>query len=101
VNNWRRAASMVAFGRNVVRALLFRPLGQQAVIIGSSPHLFAALGAWFVAAVRRLPFVFEVRDLWPESFIEVSGRSRGPDIVAMRWIADFLYRRSAAVIVLA
>lgn len=71
------------------------------VFIGSSPHLFAALGAWLAAAIRRVPFVLEVRDLWPESYTEVSGKERGPEIVVMRRIADFLYRRARRIVVLA
>jgi len=35
------------------------------LIWGTSPPLFQGLSAWFVARMRRLPFLFEVRDLWP------------------------------------
>lgn len=100
-NDWRRAASMVIFGVSVFGYLLFRRLRRTDVIIGSSPHLFAALGAWAAATMRRVPFVFEVRDLWPESFTAVSGKQTGPQITLMRWIADLLYRRSDAIVVLA
>ncbi|MCB0978599.1 MAG: glycosyltransferase family 4 protein [Acidimicrobiales bacterium] len=100
-NNWRRVASMVVFGLATTRHLLRVEKDARTVFIGSSPHLFAALGAWLAAKLRRVPFVFEVRDLWPESYSEVSGRETGPEVTLLRLIADLLYRRSDAIIVLA
>ena len=37
------------------------------VIIASSPQLLVGLSGWWLAFSRQIPFVFEVRDLWPES----------------------------------
>src|SRR5437868_7371956 len=37
------------------------------IVVATSPQFFCAVGAWSLAAVRRLPFVFELRDLWPAS----------------------------------
>lgn len=100
-NNWRRVASMVVFGLVTTRHLLRVEKDARTVFIGSSPHLFAALGAWVASKVRKVPFVFEVRDLWPESYSEVSGRDTGPEVTMLRKIADLLYKRSDAIIVLA
>ena len=49
------------------------------VVIGSSPHLFAALAAERLAARWGVPFVFEVRDLWPESLLAAGGRRSRTD----------------------
>lgn len=100
-NNWRRVASWIVFGLAVFHHLVRVPRGRTTVFIGSSPHLFAALGTWAAAKVRRVPFVFEVRDLWPESYAEVAGKTKGPEITLMRWVADLLYRQAAVIIVLA
>lgn len=100
-NDWRRVASMVVFGVAVFHHLVRVERDRSTAFIGSSPHLFAALGTWMAAKVRRVPFIFEVRDLWPESYTEVSGKDTGPEVSVMRFIADLLYKRSAAVIVLA
>lgn len=100
-NDWRRVASMLVFSLLVFTHLLRVPRGRRTVVIGSSPHLFAALAAWMVARFRRLSFVLEVRDLWPESYIEMTGRTSGVQVALMRVIADLLYRRSDAVVVLA
>lgn len=101
-NDWRRVVSMLVFGLAVFGHLVRVPRrGHSTVFIGSSPQLFAALGTWAAARIRRVPFVFEVRDLWPESYTEVSGKERGPEITVMRWVADLLYRQARAIIVLA
>lgn len=70
------------------------------VVVGSSPHLFAALAAWVVAVRHRVPFVLEVRDLWPES-LAVAGRRPGPGYAAFWVLARFLYRVADRIIVLA
>ena len=41
------------------------------VIIGTSPTLFAATSASSVAFLKRVPFIMEVRDLWPAIFVEL------------------------------
>lgn len=100
-NNWQRVASMVVFGLATFHHLVRVDRDRSTVFIGSSPHLFAALGTWAAARCRRVPFVFEVRDLWPESYSEVSGKDNGPEVSLMRLIADLLYKQAEAIIVLA
>jgi glycosyltransferase involved in cell wall biosynthesis len=101
-NDWRRLLSMSLFGASVAGLLTFRRLRRRTVFIGSSPHLFAAFGTWLASVVRRRFFVFEVRDLWPESYAEVSGGDEESiPYRVMRWMADVMYRRADAVIVLA
>jgi len=56
----------------VARALT---LGSFDVIIGTSPQFFCAVATWMAASLKRTPWVFELRDLWPES-IEAVGAGR-------------------------
>jgi glycosyltransferase involved in cell wall biosynthesis len=68
------------------------------VIIGTSPTLFAAEAAERTAARTRVPFVMEVRDLWPAIFVELGVlRNRRLISVLERWEMS-LYRRAAAVV---
>jgi colanic acid biosynthesis glycosyl transferase WcaI len=70
------------------------------VIVATSPQFFAAVGGWMLASLRRLPFVMEVRDLWPDSIVAVGAMKRN---IALKWIEKLellLYRKAAAVIVL-
>jgi glycosyltransferase involved in cell wall biosynthesis len=101
-NNWQRWLSMSLFGSSVSAVLVCRRLRRRTILIGSSPHLLAAFGTWLASAIRGQLFVLEVRDLWPEAYLEVSaGRRSSVAYRAMRWMADLLYRRADAVIVLA
>ena len=100
-NDWRRLASMVLFGAGAFVYLGWQRRRAGSVVIGSSPHLFGALGAWGAARVRRIPFILEVRDLWPESYTALTGRTSGGLLWLMRWIADLLYARACAIVVLA
>src|SRR5580704_10849228 len=46
-------------------------VSRPAVVIASSPQLLVALAGCRLARCKRVPFVFEVRDLWPESLAAV------------------------------
>jgi colanic acid biosynthesis glycosyl transferase WcaI len=70
------------------------------VIIATSPQLLCALAGWWLAWCKRVPFVFEVRDLWPESLAAVGAGSAGSLLHrALGAIAGFLYRRATLIVV--
>jgi len=70
------------------------------VVIGSSPQLLVALAGWWLAWTKGVPFVFEVRDLWPESLAAVGAGGEGSALhLTLRLIAGFLYRRSTRIAV--
>jgi glycosyltransferase involved in cell wall biosynthesis len=71
------------------------------VIIGSSVHPLAAVAARLVAPLRRAPFVFEVRDLWPQTLVDLGALSeRSLAVRLLRWTERWLYRSAHAVITL-
>lgn len=47
------------------------------LVYGSSPHLLAPLAGLAAARLRRVPFVLEVRDLWPESIVAAGKMTPG------------------------
>jgi colanic acid biosynthesis glycosyl transferase WcaI len=70
------------------------------VLIATSPQLLVALSGWWLAFVKRVPFVFEVRDLWPESLAAVGlGKGNSLMIRVLGRIAGFLYGRATCVVV--
>jgi glycosyltransferase involved in cell wall biosynthesis len=72
------------------------------VIIATSPQLLCALSGWWLAWWKRVPFVFEVRDLWPESLAAVGAGSEGSLLHrTLGAIAGFLYRRADRIVVVA
>ena len=70
------------------------------LVIGTSPHLFTACAAYAVSRIKRVPFVFELRDLWPESIKVVGAISSGIVLRVLERIELFLYRRAAYIVAL-
>jgi colanic acid biosynthesis glycosyl transferase WcaI len=75
-------------------------LSRPDVVIASSPQLLVALSGWWLARRKRVPFVFEVRDLWPESLAAVGmGNANSLLHRTLAKIAGFLYRRADRIVV--
>jgi glycosyltransferase involved in cell wall biosynthesis len=68
------------------------------VVVGTSPQFFTAVAAWAVGAVKRVPFVFELRDLWPESIKAVGAMKESMVIRLLERVEMFLYRRAARIV---
>jgi len=68
------------------------------VVVGTSPQFFAAVGAWALAFVRRRPFVFELRDIWPASIEAVGATKSGRVLRFFERVEMFLYRRAAKIV---
>lgn len=94
----KRTLDFVSFMVTAFGAGLFED--RPDVVISTSPQFFAAVGGWALGAIRRIPFVFELGDLWPRSITAVGAMKQSPVIRALEKLELFLYRRSAAVIVL-
>jgi glycosyltransferase involved in cell wall biosynthesis len=70
------------------------------VVIASSPTLFSALSAWLISRVQKVPFVMEVRDLWPEAIVDLGLMRRdSPSVRLLQRLANFLYVQAARVVV--
>lgn len=69
------------------------------LVWGTSPPIFQGVTAWLLARLKRVPFLFEVRDLWPAFAIAV-GVLRNPLLIrASLWLEGFLYRHANRVMV--
>jgi glycosyltransferase involved in cell wall biosynthesis len=70
------------------------------VVIATSPQLLVGLAGWWIALWQRVPFVFEVRDLWPESLSAVGmGEEHSLLHRILRMVAGFLYRKADRIVV--
>lgn len=67
------------------------------VISATSPQFFTAVAGWAAAAVRRIPFVFELGDLWPASITAVGAMKKSLALGLVEKLELFLYRRSTAI----
>jgi len=75
--------------------------GKADVVIGTSPQFFVAVAAWITAVFKRAPFVFEVRDLWPEEIVAVGAIKNRFIIGALSGLEMFLYRRATLIVAVA
>lgn len=69
------------------------------LVWGTSPPIFQGLTAWALARFKGVPFLFEVRDLWP-AFAVAMGILRQPSLIrASEWLERILYRNADQVVV--
>jgi glycosyltransferase involved in cell wall biosynthesis len=69
------------------------------LVWGTSPPIFQGLTAWLLARLKRIPFLFEVRDLWPDFAIAVGVLRNRVLIRLSLWLEYFLYRHADRVMV--
>lgn len=79
---------------------LFKANDKYDLILVTSPPLFVGITAWFLSKFKRIPFVFEIRDLWPESAIDTGVVSNGLIIKFAYWFEAFIYKRAELINVL-
>jgi colanic acid biosynthesis glycosyl transferase WcaI len=95
---WERILSHASF--TVSAALRGSFLDSPDVVIATSPQLLGCLAGLWISTLKRVPLVFEVRDLWPESLTldANSGFNRRVRTVLSK-ISNLLYRRSRHIVV--
>ncbi|MBA4495359.1 glycosyltransferase family 4 protein [Paenactinomyces guangxiensis] len=97
-NDVRRMVNMASFAVVFFLAGLLKK--RPDVLIASSPHLFTAFAGWMLSRIKRCPFVFEVRDLWPDSLIKMGGLKNKYIARVLTWMESFLYQNADQIIVL-
>lgn len=79
---------------------LFKNKGKYDLILVTSPPLFVGITAYILSVLKRTPFVFEVRDLWPESAID-TGIIKNKVIIRFAfWFERFIYKKAKLINVL-
>lgn len=92
----RRVIDFLSFMVTGAIASLF--VGRPDVVIATSPQFFTGVAGWLVSRVYRRPFVFEVRDLWPDSILAVGAMEEGAAIRMIRRLEQFLYRQADLIV---
>jgi glycosyltransferase involved in cell wall biosynthesis len=100
-NGARRVLNMLCFTLRTLLPKTTSVLSTPDAVIGSSVHPFAALAGALLARRFGVPFIFEVRDLWPQTLIAF-GRLKSTGLIAwsFRNLELWLYKRAARVVVL-
>lgn len=91
-----RSLDYASFMVAVILAAPFLP--RPDVIISTSPQFFTPCGAYVVSRLFRCPWIFELRDLWPDSIVAVGAMKENALIRALRKVEYFLYRKSSRIV---
>jgi len=83
----------------MIMAVLAVPLlPRYDVVVSTSPQFFAGLVGYFASRLKRVPWVLEIRDLWPKSILNL-GAISNPRLVRLLEILEaFTYRKADAIV---
>lgn len=69
------------------------------IVVASSPQFFSAVAGYVMSRIRGIPFVLEIRDLWPESIVAVGAMRRNWIVRVFEKLEHFLYRKASHIVV--
>ncbi len=73
-------------------------IGKQDLIIASSPQFFVGIAGFVISKIKNIPFIFEVRDLWPESIVQLGQLKNRMAIRILEAIEMHLYHHASQII---
>lgn len=91
----RRIIDYVSYAATSSLVATFLPFD---IIVATSPQFFTAVAGWYLATLRGKPWIFEVRDLWPESIKSVGAMRDGLAIRLLERLELLLYRQATRIV---
>lgn len=103
---WSYITANAGFIKRILDYISFMPPAVMAsffvkkpdLVIGTSPQFFTVCAAYLVSVFKRIPFVFELRDIWPESIKAVGAMNDSIIISVLEKIELFLYRKANIIV---
>lgn len=92
----KRILDYLSFMVAAVLAAIF--VGRVDVVVGTSPQFFTACAAYITGCLKRVPWVFELRDIWPESITAVGAMPQSFLLDFLEKVELFLYRRATVIV---
>jgi len=68
------------------------------IVVSTSPQFFCGLAGYFVSRIKRVPWVLEIRDLWPESIVAVGAVRRSRLLRVLVGLTKFAYRKADRIV---
>jgi len=68
------------------------------LVIATSPQFFCGWAGVWVSRLRRIPFILEVRDLWPESIVAVGAMREGRWLRLLEWLEKRMYAAATRIV---
>lgn len=100
VNDWKRVINMLSYSIRAYKVAGDLEIEKPDIIIGSSVHLFAVFAAYLLSKKYKTPFIMEVRDLWPQTLIDMGMSKWHPFVIILGILEKFLYKRANKIITL-
>lgn len=97
-NGISRVRNMISYSYKVLKYIPKLNLSKPDIIVGSSVHLFAVWAAYKLSCRYNTPFIMEVRDLWPQTLIDMGISKWHPFIILLGWLEKFLYKKADKII---
>ena len=76
-------------------------IGKPDLIIATSPQFFVAIAGFILSRIKNRPFILEIRDLWPDSIVQLGQLKNRLIIRLLEMIEKFLYLKATLIIVVA
>lgn len=98
--NFKRILSMIEF---MIKVFFYEKKIKEKpeVIYCSCPHPFNGLISWYLSKKYKAKFILEIRDLWPETWVEMGAITKKSIIYKIfAWIEKFLYKKADKIVTL-
>jgi len=92
----KRTLNYVSYMASAIVAAPF--ISAADVVVSTSPQFFNGLAGYFVSRIKGVPWVLEIRDLWPESILAVGAITNQRIIRALEYLEMFAYRKAHAIV---
>ena len=93
---FKRILDFISF---MISSLIFGLFSRKIdIVIGTSPQFFTVISGFILAKLKRVPFIFELRDFWPESVTAVGAMNDNMLIRLIEKIEMFLYKYSDHIV---
>ena len=97
-NGLSRVKNMLSYTYKALNIIPKLNLKKPDIIIGSSVHLFAVYTAYKLSRKYNVPFVMEVRDIWPQTLIDMGISKWHPFIIVLACLEKYLYKKADKII---
>ena len=107
IRTWMFLAANAGFAKRILNYVLFavtaviasKRVRNPDLVLATTPQFFCGLAGAVIARIKRLPFVLEVRDLWPKSIVELGQLQQGFALGPLEALERWLYKSSAGIVV--
>ena len=107
IRTWMFLAANAGFAQRILNYVLFavtaviasKRVRNPDLVLATTPQFFCGLAGAVIARIKRLPFVLEVRDLWPKSIVELGQLQQGFALGSLEALERWLYKSSAGIVV--